>query len=128
MKCSIERIQDGTEEAWILTVPSETVKDLLILLTAYKYDIIKNLSLIDSKSRLSFCLDSTQDKNGSMQPIFISEGRIITSNWTWFDTVVAMLLEVCIRGWAETSHIDYEFQTSQGDVYVIFSVAPPSTL
>ena len=128
MNCSIEMIQDQAEEAWILTVPSENVRDLLILLTAYKYDKIKKVNMIDSNGRLSICLDSTLDKNGNKQPIFISEGRMVTSNWTWFDTVVTMLLEVCVRGWAETSHVDYDFQTPQGDVYVNLTVAPPRML
>lgn len=128
MNCSIERIQDKTEEAWILTIPSENVKDLLILLIAYKYDKIEKINLTDSDNQLSFQLNATMDKKGNKQPIFKTESKIITSNWIWFDAVVAMLLETCILGWAETAHIDYEFQTPQGVICVSLTVAVPNSL
>lgn len=126
MNCSIERIHDEKEEAWILSILSEHVKELLILLVAYKYNKIDQINFVDPHNHLALQLCSTIDEKGKMLPIFKSDSGIVIGNWIWFEATVSLLLDVIICGWTDTSHLDFEFVSAQGSTCVNLTVEPPN--
>ena len=109
--CTIETIDAPGEDAWIITIDHADVPNTVILLTALRLGKINQIRLTD-RTRAAVLRADSLTLDDTTVPI--------TS--VWLDAVCAMLVDVCLKGWTDTAHLDADF----GKICVCIAAAPPS--
>ena len=109
--CNIETIAAPGEDAWIITIDHADVPDAVILLTALRLGKINQTCLTDRTRAAVLRADSLTLYDTTVP---------ITS--VWLDAVCAMLVDVCLKGWTDTAHLDADLNKT----CVCIAAAPPT--
>ena len=113
ISCNIEILSDPGETAWILSIPAGSAQDAVLLLSGLLYGKVNRIQFAD-RSR-------TAVLSGSDGYALTLDGRQIAVTKVWLETLLGMLLEVCLQGWTDTAHLDQDFH----NVSVTIAVLPP---
>ena len=113
ISCNIEILSVSEDTAWILSIPTESTQDTVLLLSGLLYGKVNRIQFAD-RSR-------TAVLSASDGYALALEGRQIAVTKVWLETVLGMLLEVCLQGWTDTAHLDQDFH----NVSVTIAVLPP---
>lgn len=117
-ECRIEQIRMEAEELWILAIPSESVKDVIVDFAAFYLGKKKNVLFAD-RSRAS----KIQIKRGAASDYRLSlNDKTVSVTQTWLEAVAAMLTDVAMYGWIDMAHVDQDFETGQGTIDVCVKV------
>ena len=109
--CNIETVTAPGEDAWIITIDHADVPDAVILLTALGLGKIKQIRLADRRESAVIRSDSLTLADTTVP---------ITS--VWLDAVCSLLVDICLKGWTNTAHLDADF----GKICVCIAAAPPT--
>lgn len=117
-ECRIEQIRMEAEELWILAIPSESVKDVIVDFAAFYLEKRNSVLFAD---RSSAC--EIQIKRGASSDCMLSlNDKTFSVTQTWLETVASMLTDVALYGWIDTAHVDQDFETGQGTIDVCVKV------
>ena len=108
--CNIENIAAPGEDAWIITIDHADVPDSVILLTVLGLGKINQIRLTNRRQTAvirSHNLTLT-DSTVAITPV-------------WLDAVCSLLVDICLKGWTNTAHLDADF----GKICVCITAAPP---
>ena len=114
--CTIETIASPTEEAWIIAIDHTTVPDAIILLTALRLGKVSQIKLTDRSQTALLRPDS----------LILADSAVPISA-VWLDAVCAMLVNIHLKGWSNTAHLDQDFSTPDGEICICFAVTPPQS-
>ena len=111
LSCRIETIATPGEDAWIITIDHADIPNAVILLTALRLGKINQTCLTDRTRAAVLRADSLTLYDTTVP---------ITS--VWLDAVCAMLVDVCLKGWTDTAHLDADLNKT----CVCIAAAPPT--
>ena len=112
--CKIVYLHAPGEDAWIVSIPTETAPDAVILLTAMLQGRLPQVKFSDQENNALICGASAG------YTLAIADAQIAVAE-VWLEAVLGMLLDVCLEGWTNTAHLDQDF----GNICVSVAVLPP---
>ena len=109
--CNIDTVAAPGEYALIITIDQADVPDAVILLTALGLGKINQIRLMDRTKTAVLRTDSLTLADTTVP---------ITS--VWLDAVCSLLVDICLKGWTNTAHLDADF----GKICICIAAAPPT--
>ena len=112
--CKIEHLTLQNEQALILSLKSDVVADAAILLAGLLYSKTNKIKFTNHDHTVE--LRTISDRY-----VLSIDGVTVAVTRIWLEAVLGMLLDVCLKGWTITSHLDQDFET----ITVSVAILPP---
>ena len=122
MRCKIEKLIAGKEEALIIKIPLKAVTDFIVLFAALHLEKIQSIHLGD---KASDCFVNIQRDIAKKVPEYVIRinDETFPIRRTSLEAIASLMTDVAINGWSDVAHIDIELNEY---ISVCFYVESPS--